>query len=812
MTRSRPESGQFFNRTSESGIIDEQVALLGALPARFVVLEVTGQGGVGKSRFLEQTSDRLAARADPPKLLRVKLDDEISMTAIAPLLVIRNQLTIDCYLFDSAVLTYWFAMHQQRQTIGQDGTNSLAVRTLKAEGEVGQDLLPPDFAAMLFSNIARDDALRLGYSGGEFTQIDALREHTGDLFALLPKYLGLDIARRLRNPNERRLVFFYDGYEKQSVRTLAGRAQWLRTFIDAVHSGIHLIAVRDPLGWNATELGDHVVPIPLGELPDAECRRMIRRALGDLERDVEDRLVAGSKSVPFYLRALIDVFRAEFRQHGAVRVGDLPERPPAVVEHFLDHLSPSAYSLALMLAALQYFDEPLYAHLVHSAGLPVDIIGMNDFVEWFFVEDVGAGLYKTHDLLTEEVRDSSRFAHGVTDALRSAAVNLEVRTNEMPSVGAQRLPQLFNALVEGWQGIKGMRSDDAEQLIDIGYNLYDAGYWHGLIQLPGIAPDGGSHPARVSAQYFAALATRRTMGPVRALERLTPLAPMRKTMGRHAASFDIEMAYLREISGDYAYARSEFRRLNDEAAPYDPVIRAHRRARLYHADMLTMDGELAEANELLAEASELLESSSSLDRAEMIRHRGHVYRFSLEFRAAEERYAVALEASGDSPSMKGKLRTNLAEARCWHDPSRALKDADVAIDLNTRLGSQIEVAKAHAARGVAFAQLRQFDEAKAACEAAMAISGDVGYPAAGCFARQALVVLEVRSGNYSRAAEAYEALIAGIDELGTYGHLAVIPAWIRGDDVEFRRRSAAVSWIPGRSPGAGLELISRPGR
>jgi tetratricopeptide (TPR) repeat protein len=271
------------------------------------------------------------------------------------------------------------------------------------------------------------------------------------------------------------------------------------------------------------------------------------------------------------------------------------------------------------------------------------------------------------------------------------------------------------------------------------------------------------------------------------------------------------MAYLRELRGDYAYARREFRRLNAEANPFDPSSRAHRRARLYQADMLTMDGELAEANLILAEASELLDSSVSLDRAEMIRHRGHAYRFSLEYRAAEERYAVALEASGRSPSMRGKLRTNLAESRCWHAPARGLTDADDAIELNTRLGSRIEVAKAQAARGVALALLGNFDEAKAACDAAFETAKAVDYPAALCFAGQALVVLEMWAGRPARADEAYEALIADIDALGTYGHLAVIPAWVRGDDAEFRRRSGDVSWISGRPPEAMLTLI-RPDR
>ncbi len=809
MTRRRSEAGQFFDRTSESGIIDEHVAALGTGPLRVVVLEITGLGGVGKSRFLEQTRDRLAARPDSPTLVWVSLDDEASMSATAPLLAIRNQLKSDCYLFDTALLTYWVATNQRLRPIGNENHPSLAVQTYRAVGEFGHDFLPLDFGARVFAEISGDIALRRSYDANEFSQIDSLREHPSNLFPRLPEYLGLDIARRFRNPDERRLVLFYDGYEKQSANTLAARAMWLQVLIANMHAGVHLIAVRDRLGWNDPELSGFVEHIALGELPDQECRRMIRRALGNLERDVEDRLVDGSRSLPFYLRALIDVCRAEIHRHGAVRVEDLPTSPPAVVEHFLDHLGRSQQTLAVMLAGLQYFDEQLFGHLVHVAGPQEEAVGMSEFVEWFFVENAGGGLYKTHDLLTAAVRSSVQDDPRAIGVLRSAAVHLDVRTKEPPPVGAERLPQLFHALVEAWQAAELVPETDVVQLIDIGYNLYDSGYWQGLMQLPGLATGGRENAAHLTARYFAALATRRTAGPVRALEKLAPLAPLRGQFGRHAASFDVEVAYSQEISGDYAHAREEFRRLSDNAEPFDPGRRDHVRARLYHADMLIMDGQFAEANERLAETYELLDADTALDPVELMRHRGHAYRFSLEFRAAADRYAAALEAAEDSPSMRSKLRTNLAEARCWHDPRRALKNAEAAIDENGRLGSSIEVAKAQAAMGVALARLSRFAEARIACATALEVSEAVDYPAAGCFSRQALVALEVWAGNPARADAAYEDLMTRIRSLGTYTHLAVIPAWIRGDEAEFRRAAEGVGWISRTSLAEGLGLIGR---
>jgi tetratricopeptide (TPR) repeat protein len=613
------------------------------------------------------------------------------------------------------------------------------------------------------------------------------------------------VKRRLGHSEESRVVFFYDGYEKQSVRTLAERAPWLRTLIATMHVGIHIIAAQEHLGWSESELRDLIEPIELGKLPDADCRKMIRRELGDLDRKTESRLVEASGSLPFYLRALIDVCRVDIERYGVTRISTLPPSLRAVVDQYLEHLGPPHSTVIPMLAAVQYFDRPLYGHLVHAADLPSDTTRMSDFVEWFFVANLGGGLYKTHDLLTDAARSVQ--TDTTIPTLRNAAAHLYVRTGEPPAIGADHLPQMFRALIEGWQSTSGMSVDDVEQLIDIGYCLYDAGHWRGLVELPA-AFGGDSHPAGIIAGYFAALAARRIDGPARGLDLLAALEPSQTVLGRHVASFEIERAYLREISGDYAYARAEFRRLNGEAVPFDPSRRDHVRARLYHADMLIMDGQFADANELLADAYELVRTRSSLDRPELLRHRGHAYRFSLEFRAAEDLYLRALGEARDSPSMKAKLRTNLAESRCWHDPHTAIDDARAAIDLNTRLSSRIEIAKAHAALGVALANNGEIDQARDACEVAISVSRQVDYPAGICFGLQARVVLEVRSRDPAAADRAYAELLDRLKGLGTYQHLSVVPAWMRGDEVEFQSRTGQIGWISGTSRRSHLDLIA----
>ena len=181
----------------------------------------------------------------------------------------------------------------------------------------------------------------------------------------------------------------------------------------------------------------------------------------------------------------------------------------------------------------------------------------------------------------------------------------------------------------------------------------------------------------------------------------------------------------------------------------------------------------------------------------------------MEFTAAETCYARALEEARESPSMTAKLRTNLAESRCWHDPDLAVGDARLAIELNSRLGSRIELAKAHAALGVGLARkaVADPDQARIACDLALSLSSQVEYPAGSSFALQALVVVDLVDGAPESAARADAALLERLRDLDTYGHLAVLPAWLRGDGDAFSARAHHFRDIPLTSLKARLARI-----
>ncbi len=799
----RQRSAAFLDRVEEYRFLEQHLRSLGEEPTHHVVIWLAGLGGIGKTRFLGEVRSRFAALPDPPTVVWVPAGTR----PLAALISVRDAVDVDCHLFDVALATYgvatdvplppseltlsWWTGSESRPFLGLDA-----------------DDCPITFAVDRFDELAASVVMRRRYDRADFAEIDALRSRPDELLRLLPQLLGQDVARVLTDPSRRRLVFLYDGFGDLDLEDVGGAA-WLPRFVRSLAAGIHVISACSKLRSSPGVWGPSLVDRQLGPLPEDECRRMIRRELGDhLPRRVEDRLVDTSSGIPFYLHTAIDVCRAHIRERGAVEAAALPNSSPGMVHRLLAHLNDDERALAVAVAAVQCFDESLHRQLVHDLGLADRDVGIHGFLEWFFVAEVDRSLFRTHDLLTDFVRRGSGMEAEARFALSKAAEHLSRRIERRVGGAEDRMVPLFSALVEAWQKVSNPGEEIVETLVDIGYTLYDAGYWHELSGLPGLDDSDADEASRMVAQYFAALSARRTKGPVVAVNMLEPLKGRAGLLGRHAMSLSIEFAYLQEIAGDYGYARRRFQELDDAITAFDGTRRDHIRTRLYHADMLTMDGHFGEASSLLRNAYSMVGEERAMDWAELARHRGHAHRFAFDFEVAKHEYLSALDIVRDVPSMRGKLRTNVAEAQCWLRPVQGLRDAEEAIELNARLGSRIEIAKAQAALAVAQSGDGQIDAARVSSERALREAEEVGYRAGRCFAHQARVVTEVRAGDTAAALRSYGQLVEEVESLTTYGHLCVVPAWFLGADEEVRRWSRGVDWTGDGDVRARLESLT----
>lgn len=808
----------FLDRIDERRAFESQLELYRDAPDSLTVLEVVGLGGMGKTRLLSEL--RKDARRNPNRTRHVLGVVPLSTnTKTTPLRRLREDCRIDCLLFDMALLAYYSATKEGLPIErGSRLSRSPVIRSLDVGTDVAAGIHPLAFAVSLPAKFAIDfyDTLSHQYKRhrhyvkDDFTEIEDMRDEPEEILRRLPSYLGSDIQRTLELSGGS-LVAFYDAYDRQAADILANDSRWLRDFIQAVTCGLHVIATREPLGWPQAHWRETVRNIPITTLPQRESQEMLRARLGKLDLVIETRLVQASGRVPFFVETVSDTYENLARKRTKVEVDDLPASPEEAISHLIAHLPDGHRRLAVALGAIQVFDEGLFRYLVHQLNLTVDVLTFAEFTKRYFIEEIHSGLYRTHDLFTEFVRCADE-QYVQRSALEQATRHLLARSQDAGLRSPDTVLELFFAIITGWESIADVPPASVAELVDAGYVLYDAGYWIQLASMRSGGVAAREHPVGVVRDFFVALAARRVEGIDRASDLFERLLPRAETLGRHKLSVQLELAYLSELSGDYVGARRKFAKLNDEAQPFKPTDRTHMRSRLWHADMLIMDGELQNGSRLLLEAYEELDNSFAIEKAELIRHRAHAFRFSYLLDHAERLYGESMQLVSDVWSMQGKLHTNLVETRCWHDPKRALDAAELSSECNLRLGNKIELAKCEAARAIALAKLSEPNAAREAVAAAKDHALAAGYRAGVAFALQASAIVEGLAHNTDGLLTSFDLLAECVRSLGTYSHLLVAPARLLEEDDEFIAAAIDVEWLESDTfeERLGACLLQRP--
>jgi tetratricopeptide (TPR) repeat protein len=787
------QSGKFLDREKELATLDYALAHQHRSPKSLRVCEISGIGGMGKSRLLDELMAH--AKKSPLKIDHVafvSLEGELSSTEVRILYRLRREVGIECHLFDAALQRYWRAVGQP---VPPSSPNRIERSILRQGAEIGGVIggvpLPINFAVQIWGKLSEDSEKRQRYEKYEFTQIDEIREEPRELRAVLPRYLGLDIQRSLTQSGKS-LAIFYDSYEKQG--TAAEGAPWLQEMISTLKRGIHVIATRESLRWPEAKWKRHKVSVEVTKLPEEEARKMIRQRLGKLDDPIEDRLFEISRRTPFYIESAIRLY-LDLAEEKEVEVADLPSTPKGAVTRLLDHRRAPQRALATALATGGVFDRDLYQYMADVLNVELAVLHYQDFTDSFLTERVSGELYKFHDLLTDAVRESPAEKALRNVALEAATDHLWARCQERGRTEPDTILALLRGLFDGWTSVSEVPRRSVEALIDIGYVLYDVGFSNELMALISTQKRKRGHPIMLVLDFLEAMSTRRIAGVEAGIKRFERLRNRKRRLGRHLHSLELELAYLRELRGNYRRARNDFLRLARQAQPFDPTDRTQLRALLYHGDVLTMDGRFREGSKVLQETYEAVGHRDIVNWGELVRHRAHAYRFSFLLEEAAELYRLALRKTPDAPVLTAKLYTNLVETYCWFKPDLALEEAVKSIELNERTGHQIELAKCAAAKGIALANLRRFSAAEAAIAEAKALAKATDYPAGLAFALQAESIAMTLAKDTRGRNVAIGRLERKTKELGTYGHLTVAPLIAAGEDGTSIAALKAAEWF-----------------
>jgi hypothetical protein len=405
---------EFVDREPLLQAFEEEIGLVRAGPADGVlspqVLNVTGVGGIGKSRLLRE----LRVRA-PKGWRTASLDLQVPAMRQQEdaLAVLRTELGEQGVRFDRFDLAYavlWQRIHPHLR---------ISRETLPFVEESGilTEIVDSVAGLPVFGT-----ALGL-LKAAEKVTTDARRRyrirHDETLSSLddLPNAEVVDavtflFAEDLRAASETRpYVLTIDTYEALvPAPTRSGRTQladvWLRDLVAQLDRGLVVIAGREPLRWDLydTDWRGLIRTCSIGGLP-MEARLALLGASGIAEDGERRRLATASAGLPFYLHLAVDTSGPGTESDAT---GPRQARAAAtqreILQRFLQHVASDEVRTLEVLGVARIFDLDIFRALTAALQLPGHMTVWESISSYSFVYPAG-GQLRFHQLMAEALRD-----------------------------------------------------------------------------------------------------------------------------------------------------------------------------------------------------------------------------------------------------------------------------------------------------------------------------------------------------------------------------------------------------------------------
>jgi tetratricopeptide (TPR) repeat protein len=281
-----------------------------------------------------------------------------------------------------------------------------------------------------------------------------------------------------------------------------------------------------------------------------------------------------------------------------------------------------------------------------------------------------------------------------------------------------------------------------------------------------------SNPRLQAVAVMEELIYLRRTGRLAEAEQFGASHPLRKeTMGAWYYMYRYLLIQIRHLQGHYEESLREYKALVDEMEMIRAVIPLHIYVTvcMKYADLLFLRGEFDES---LALVENLQKEDGVLlvDRIELLRIEGHIYRFLNQFEQAELIYrsAVKLMADNGLAAYEGKLCNNMVEALCRTEPQEAMEWFEKSKDINEQTENEIELGKSYAAASIAQTKLGDTDQAIHFSQESIRISELTGYKSGRAFGLLAMCLAYKESGDVEKLEEYRAQLRKQLDEIGVY--------------------------------------------
>lgn len=753
----------FVNREQVLSDFAAELTRVGAGPR---VFNVTGVGGIGKSRLLRELEDRARSQfrtaiidLQVPALRRQ--DDALA--------VLRGQLGrkhVDFDRFDIAYAVLWQRLHPHLR-LSKDELSFVEYSSILGAIIDGFAPLPVFGTAIglvkLFERGSADVRRKRRIRRDPTLQtLDALPN--GELSDAVTYLFAEDLRAASASKQSVIIVDSYDALVP--APTYSGRAQladaWLRDLAGQLDRALVVIASRERLHWETydPDWASAITVSALDGLPMAARLQLLQA--GGVSDPAERQLIAdASAGLPFYLHLAVDTHQRTGGEMDRALVSQ-----DEILARFLEHVAPEEIRSLEVLSPARIFDYDIFRTLTAAFHLPGHRLAWDSLTAYSFIYPAGDALRlhqliraavlerlpdeavtQIHTLLSQLWDDRAQHSTG-TPAARSCreAAYHGLRAGTVTAPGL--LGYADRAVRRGGHGSAAGIADDLEE-------------W--LTSEPGA--EGTEDAARALGCLRAEAAVR--LGDAAAVTTLTGNLPASTAAVDNpvAARLAVAAGHGQRIAGHTQSALDIFTHVWEHAAGPPRLA-----AGLWAADLQMCQGRFCDAEQLARELEALTPADENEFRGDVARLRHLTHRFAFDFDAAG-RYlddAAACYRAADSVVGLANACTNRAELLALANPAEAISEASRAVEIQREIGAHHELGKAYTALGVAHLRRGELDQAEAALRSAFSSLDRAGYRSGRARAEFYQAALHMRRGRFDEALSAFRWAVAELEDADVY--------------------------------------------
>jgi aminoglycoside phosphotransferase (APT) family kinase protein/tetratricopeptide (TPR) repeat protein len=753
----------FVNREQVLSDFATELTRIGAGPR---VFNVTGVGGIGKSRLLRELEDR--AR---PHFRTAMIDLQVPALRRQDdaLAVLRAQLGkqhVDFDRFDIAYAVLWQRLHPHLRLSKEELS---FVEYSSILGDILDHFAPlPVFGTAmglvkLFERGSADVRRKRRIRRDPTLQaLDGLPN--GELSDAVTYLFAEDLRAASASKQSVIIVDSYDALVPAPV--YSGRAQladaWLRDLAGQLDRALVVIASRERLHWESydPDWASAITVSALDGLPMAARLQLLQA--GGVSEPAERQLIAdASAGLPFYLHLAVDTHQ----RTGGGMDGALVSQDE-ILARFLEHVAPEEIRSLEVLSPARIFDYDIFQTLTAAFHLPGHRLAWDSLTAYSFIYPAGDGLRlhqliraavlerlpdatvtQIHKLLSELWDDRAQRSTGTTAAraCREAAYH-GLRAGTVTAPGLLRYAD--QAVRRGGHGSAAGIADDLEE-------------W--LASQPGSGGDGdaaralGCLRAEAAVRLGDAAAVAALTGGLRA-STVTVDTPV-------AARLAVAAGHGQRIAGNTQQALGIFTHVWENAAGPPRLA-----AGLWAADLHMCQGRFRDAERLARQLEALTPADENEFRGDVARLRHLTHRFAFDFDTAAHYLddATGYYKAADSVLGLANACTNRAELLALTDPAEAITEAGRAVEVQREIGAHHELGKAYTALGVAHMRRGELEQAEAALRSAFSSLDRAGYRSGRARAEFYQAALHMRRGRVDEGLSSLRWAVAELEAADVY--------------------------------------------